>query len=99
MKTLKFTKGKKFTDIFPNVKNYAALDLLSKLLEFNPEKRITVDEALEHDYLKDLHDPEDEPKGDSFDFTFESFVTPQTIRSEIIKKFFFFFLNFDRNVI
>ncbi|CAN0310850.1 unnamed protein product, partial [Discosporangium mesarthrocarpum] len=32
-----------------------ALDLLSKMLVFNPAKRITVGEALEHPYLRDLH--------------------------------------------
>ena len=32
---------------------YLALDLLKKFLHFNPEKRITIEEALEHPYLKD----------------------------------------------
>ena len=31
------------------------LDLLKKLLQFNPNKRITVNEALEHDYVKEFH--------------------------------------------
>ena len=31
------------------------LDLLKKLLQFNPNKRITVYEALEHDYVKEFH--------------------------------------------
>lgn len=41
--------------------NPLALDLLKKLLVFDPSKRITVDEALEHQYLKTYHDPNDEP--------------------------------------
>jgi len=38
-----------------------ALDLLEKMLRFDPDKRITVEEALEHPYLAQLHDPNDEP--------------------------------------
>jgi serine/threonine protein kinase len=37
-----------------------ALDLLGKMLAFDPLKRITVDEALLHPYLKGCHDSEDE---------------------------------------
>ena len=32
-----------------------AIDLLKKLLTFDPEKRITVTAALKHPYLQDLH--------------------------------------------
>lgn len=34
---------------------------MSKTLTFDPKKRLTVDEALEHPYLSAYHDPEDEP--------------------------------------
>lgn len=37
-----------------------AIDLLSKLLKFDQNKRITVEDALAHPYLKDLHYPADE---------------------------------------
>lgn len=46
------------------------------MLTFDPEKRITIDEALEHKYMTRLHFPEDEPTGDpvpDFDFDFEMF--------------------------
>lgn len=44
------------------------LDLLEKMLLFDPRKRITVERALEHPYLASLHDPEDEPVGaEAFD--------------------------------
>ena len=41
--------------------NPVALDLLTKMLMFDPNKRITVDEALRHPYLANYHDPNDEP--------------------------------------
>ena len=34
------------------------------MLAFNPNKRITVEQALEHPYFEDLHCPEDEPTRD-----------------------------------
>ena len=53
--------------------NPAALDLIDKCLEFSPDKRISVEEALAHPYLKSLHDPTDEPAfTKSVDFEFES---------------------------
>jgi len=49
--------------MFPH-KSELALDLLDRLLAFNPVKRITVEEALRHPYLEPYHDPEDEPTAD-----------------------------------
>lgn len=37
-----------------------AIDLLNKLLEFDPSRRITVEEALGHPYLSAYHDEDDE---------------------------------------
>lgn len=37
-----------------------ALDLLFRMLTFNPSKRITVEEAMAHPYLAFFHDPNDE---------------------------------------
>eukprot|EP00550_Attheya_septentrionalis_P008281 CAMPEP_0198288606 /NCGR_PEP_ID=MMETSP1449-20131203/7051_1 /TAXON_ID=420275 /ORGANISM="Attheya septentrionalis, Strain CCMP2084" /LENGTH=515 /DNA_ID=CAMNT_0043986775 /DNA_START=506 /DNA_END=2053 /DNA_ORIENTATION=- len=49
-----------------------ALDLLGKMLQIHPTKRITVCEALEHPFLAQLHCPEDEPVAETtFDFSFE----------------------------
>lgn len=51
-----------------------AIDLIKKMTTFNPRNRITVEEALKHPYLKDLHYPDDEPSRDpvpSIEFEFE----------------------------
>lgn len=39
---------------------FLALDLLDRMLTFNPNKRITVEEALAHPYLEQYYDPSDE---------------------------------------
>jgi len=43
-----------------------ALDLLDKLLTFNPNKRITVEQALAHPYLEQYYDPSDEVSAEVF---------------------------------
>ncbi|KAL4015055.1 mitogen-activated protein kinase-like protein MMK2 [Cucumis melo var. makuwa] len=59
-----------FSSKFPTM-SPAAIDLLEKMLVFDPTKRITVDEALSHPYLAPLHDINEEPvcpRPFSFDF-------------------------------
>lgn len=46
--------------LYPNA-SPDALDLLTKLLRFNPEKRLSAEEALRHPYLTQFHNPEEEP--------------------------------------
>jgi len=49
-----------------------ALDLMRKMLEIHPRKRINVEDSLEHPFLAQLHSPEDEPVAEAlFDFSFE----------------------------
>jgi len=59
-----------FSAVFPGV-NPQGLDLLSKMLVFDYRERITVDDALKHPYLEELHSRADEPTCDTFDFAFE----------------------------
>ena len=61
-----------FASFFPRTANPLALELLHAMLKFNPDERITVEEALKHPYLKDFHGQMPEPLCDQlFDFEFE----------------------------
>jgi mitogen-activated protein kinase 1/3 len=60
IRSLPFKKKIPLKHLFPKTSDLA-LDLLEKLLAFNPVKRITVEEALKHPYLEPYHDPDDEP--------------------------------------
>mmetsp|Transcript_27662 Transcript_27662/g.33582 ORF Transcript_27662/g.33582 Transcript_27662/m.33582 type:complete len:372 (+) Transcript_27662:400-1515(+) len=50
-------------ELFPNASPEAE-DLLRRLLQFNPNKRITAEEALRHPYVAQFHNPADEPTCD-----------------------------------
>lgn len=71
MFNLKFLKARNYLEslpykpkvpwarLFPNADSLA-LDLLGKMLTFNPHNRIYVEEALAHPYLEQYYDPGDE---------------------------------------
>lgn len=61
------------------------IDLISRMLLWDPAKRITADEAVEHPYFAKLHDPFDEPVAypvDEFDFE-RNDITMDQMRREI----------------
>ena len=51
---------KTFAELCPKA-SPEAIDLMSKLLQFNPNTRFTAEEALEHPYVAAFHRPQDEP--------------------------------------
>eukprot|EP00811_Abedinium_folium_P032104 NODE_5274_length_1788_cov_9.800120.p1 GENE.NODE_5274_length_1788_cov_9.800120~~NODE_5274_length_1788_cov_9.800120.p1 ORF type:complete len:420 (+),score=82.52 NODE_5274_length_1788_cov_9.800120:145-1404(+) len=84
--SLPHTTGRKFEDVFPNAPP-EAIDLLSSMLQFNPDNRTTVSEALDHPYLSQFSSPEDEPEGyplDPNEYEFERReVTIDALREEL----------------
>ena len=48
-----------------------AIDLLERMLDLDPDTRITAQGALAHDYLKQYADPSDEPESEPYDQSFE----------------------------
>lgn len=59
IRSLGFKPRVQFSQLFQGV-NPLAIDLIEKMLEFNPGKRISVEHALAHPYLASLHDVNDE---------------------------------------
>lgn len=59
LETIVATKTKSFKSMFPKC-DPLELDLLSRLLSFNPNKRITIEEALRHPYVSEFHDQYEE---------------------------------------
>jgi mitogen-activated protein kinase 7 len=71
VRNLPYMPKRSFQQLFPNA-NPDALDLLNRMLAFDPTSRISVEEALEHRYLTIWHDASDEPScPNTFDFAFE----------------------------
>lgn len=60
IRTLPYSPGTPFTRIYPNA-HPLAVDLLQKMLVFDPTKRISVLEALQHPYMAPLYDPACDP--------------------------------------
>eukprot|EP00741_Cyanophora_paradoxa_P011208 tig00020554_g10828.t1 len=52
-----YRRGKSFSEIFPGA-DANALDLLQRMLAFDPSNRCTVDEALTHPFLKSVRKPD-----------------------------------------
>ena len=74
----------KFSSLYPKA-NPVALDLLDKMLIFNPEKRWTVEQCLAHPYFRDLHNSDEEPLASgAFDWSFDNFEPTKEILQTMI---------------
>ncbi|KLT45679.1 putative mitogen-activated protein kinase CPK1 [Cutaneotrichosporon oleaginosum] len=72
IRTMSFRKKRAFETLYPKA-NPLAIDFLTKTLTFDPRKRYTVEQCLEHPYLDAYHDPEDEPTAKPLDQHFFDF--------------------------
>ena len=96
IRSLPFKKKIPFKVMFPKT-NELALELLEKLLAFNPAKRISVEDALRHPYLEPYHDPDDEPTAapippEFFDFDKDK---DNLSKEQLKRRFLFSFFLFD----
>ncbi|KAL0369098.1 UNVERIFIED_CONTAM: Mitogen-activated protein kinaseNTF3 [Sesamum calycinum] len=60
IKSLPYSLGTPFARLYPHA-HPLAIDLLQKMLVFDPSKRISVTEALQHPYMSPLYDPRCDP--------------------------------------
>lgn len=90
VRNLPFMPKKPFASLFPNA-NPDALDLLDRMLAFDPSSRISVEQALEHPYLQIWHDASDEPDcPTTFDFDFEVVEDVGEMRKMILEEVYRF---------
>lgn len=86
IRSLPFKPKIPFQQLYPTA-NPLALDLLEKMLSFDPATRITCDEALKHPYLAVWHDPADEPICPTkFDFGFEEVQDVEGMKRLILRE-------------
>ncbi|KAG5464632.1 hypothetical protein LSCM4_00072 [Leishmania orientalis] len=60
LRDIHFTHRRTFAELLPSA-SPDALDLIQRLMCFNPNRRITAAEALEHPYVAAFHRPDEEP--------------------------------------
>jgi mitogen-activated protein kinase 7 len=90
VRNLPYMQKKVFPSLFPNA-NPDALDLLDRMLAFDPSSRISVERALEHPYLQIWHDASDEPDcPTTFNFDFEVVDEVGEMRKMIMDEVFRF---------
>ncbi|BGP25090.1 mitogen activated protein kinase 2 [Rhodotorula toruloides] len=86
IRSLPYKPGVPMVQLFPQA-NPLALDLLAKLLAFDPHERISCEDALLHPYLSVWHEPTDEPVcPEKFDFGFEEEETIDGMRKLIVEE-------------
>lgn len=90
LREMQASRSKPFDKIFKKyTDNPDCIDLLKKMLVFSPDKRYSVEQALAHPYLKDLHQEGDEPEcGSVFDYSFEDGY-PEEMPKKLLQQFMY----------
>ena len=91
IESLPHSKRKKFASLCTEghcqIPAPPGLEMLERMLQFDPKKRISIDETLKHPYMEELHNPHDEPVREPVemdDFEFERRkITLEGIREEL----------------
>uniref|UniRef100_A0A8C5R5M9 mitogen-activated protein kinase n=1 Tax=Leptobrachium leishanense TaxID=445787 RepID=A0A8C5R5M9_9ANUR len=75
LKMLPQKQRKNFKELFPDM-SAQEIDLLEKMLELDPESRITATQCLAHPYLEEYQDSDPDPPAEKYDDSFESLDLP-----------------------
>jgi mitogen-activated protein kinase 1/3 len=95
--SLEEKNGQDLKLLFPD-ENDKSLNLLSKLLQFDVDKRITVDEALEHPYLKKVRAKNAEQRHETAIFDFEDYnLSIDDLKQLILNEIFLYNPDFEEH--
>jgi serine/threonine protein kinase len=84
IKSLPRRSKQAWSSLYPKA-NPHALDLLGKMLVFNPDKRYTCEQCLEHPYFEGLHNPDEEPVAqEPFDWSVDNFEPKKELLQKIV---------------
>ncbi|XP_053325145.1 mitogen-activated protein kinase 14A-like [Spea bombifrons] len=75
LKMLPQKPRRNFKELFPRMSAHE-VDLLERMLDLDPESRITAAECLAHPYLEEYQDSDPEPPAEKYDDSFESVDLP-----------------------
>lgn len=86
LQSFKMCSKAPWEEVFPEI-NPECLDLIKKLLTYDPEERLSARDVLAHPFLKDLHNQSEEPRAKEityFDFEFEQYSLSKSILKDLI---------------
>eukprot|EP01015_Nassula_variabilis_P008281 TRINITY_DN1654_c0_g1_i1.p2 TRINITY_DN1654_c0_g1~~TRINITY_DN1654_c0_g1_i1.p2 ORF type:complete len:173 (-),score=58.21 TRINITY_DN1654_c0_g1_i1:90-608(-) len=84
IKSLPKRSKQSWSSLYPKA-NPVGLDLLGKMLTFNPDTRYTVEECLAHPYFEGLHNEEEEPKCEEvYDWSWDNFEPTKDILQTMV---------------
>lgn len=90
IKSLPYTRGIHLSSLYPQ-SDPLAIDLVQRMLVFDPSKRITVTEALYHPYLSGLFDPNRNPPAHvQLNLDIDENLGEATIRERMVREMIYY---------